>query len=600
MVKTQLILMIFFLCFFLGVESWGPPPPPPPPTALICSTFCATNGCSAWTMADCTSCYSGWTFSNSLGTCDFANTTNNALIDFSDDAGGDISMSIDPGTGCTYSGSTYYYGNYLASDTVTASLSIGTYLSHYAFDVYFDLILVDVGGSNKWDNSVIMYVTYVDANASLTQKLNQTIKVSGGTGGGSGGPGGVNPIGSTSSQCGGSSNDDYYRMVYKTYTHNATGTPINITLKINNTNNNAIWNLREVIYVAYTCNIYCLTCYNKLISNCYSCDASVGYMLSNTTCATSCLTGYGATSDPSLCVLCSSYCSACFEVADNCTTCKSASPWTSYLFYNSSLFYYQCVNPCPLGYYSYVNGSSRTCELCDPSCTSCKTNATYCMSCVTGYGFYKNFCYMPCNVGFYYTNGTSNCTVCPAICQVCSTATNCTVCTTTSPNVAYLLANTCYTTCPSGFFGTSSAGANICAPCASTCTSCTANPTPCTACVTGTYLYGGYCNATCPTGYIAYAGSNQCLNCDQICVGLSINMWFPSTTSNQLYIDMTYTLNLDFTTFNYQTFQTVAITNNDINNFYVTYQITGNNSYRIILKPKGFIFLYNETVTVTT
>lgn len=56
---------------------------------------------------------------------------------------------------------------------------------------------------------------------------------------------------------------------------------------------------------------------------------------------------------------------------------------------------------------------------------------------------------------------------------------------------------------------------------------------------------------------------------------------------------MTYTLDLDFNSFNYATFQTVNVANNDIANFDVTYSITGNNSYRIILKPKGFIFLYN-------
>lgn len=34
--------------------------------------------------------------------------------------------------------------------------------------------------------------------------------------------------------------------------------------------------------------------------------------------------------------------------------------------------------------------------------------------------------------------------------------------------------------------------------------------------------------------------------------------------------------------------------------FNVEYTITSNSSYRIILKPKGYIFLYNETVTVKT
>lgn len=590
MLKTQLILLVVIL--FLHVNSW----PTPPPT-IICSTFCATNGCTAWTMADCSSCYSGWTYSTNLGTCDFANTTNNVVMDYSDDAGGDISMSSDPGTGCTFSSSTYYYGNYKASNSITASLSIGTYTVHYAFDVYLDLLLVDTTGSDKWDNSVTMDATLLNSNSSLDQKLSQSIKVNGG------GSSGVNAIGSTNSACGTNANDNYYRIVYKSYTHNATGTPINVTFQINgNSDNNAIWNMREVIFVAYTCNQYCLSCYNKSISQCYSCDASQGYMLSNTTCSTSCLSGYGLTADPSLCVLCSTYCTTCYGVADNCTVCKTTpSSVKSYLYYNTTLFYSQCLTNCAAyspGY--FANTTSQTCDLCDPSCYSCLTNATHCTSCTTGYGFYNYVCYRPCNTGFYYTNGTSNCTACAAVCSICTTATNCSVCTTTGNSTAYLLNNTCYPTCITGYYGTSIAGANVCVKCTSPCTSCTGTPTPCSACANGTYLYAAACSSTCPTGYVPYSVTNQCLNCDQYCVDLSINMWFPSTTNNMLYIDMTYTYDLNFTSFNYQTFQTVAITNNDINNFNITTQITGTNSYRIIVQPKGFIFLYNETVTVTT
>jgi hypothetical protein len=34
--------------------------------------------------------------------------------------------------------------------------------------------------------------------------------------------------------------------------------------------------------------------------------------------------------------------------------------------------------------------------------------------------------------------------------------------------------------------------------------------------------------------------------------------------------------------------------------FNINYVQTGSNSYRIILKPKGYIFIYNVTFTVTT
>ena len=52
-------------------------------------------------------------------------------------------MDMDPGDGCKFSGNTYYYGKYKASQKVKASLTMGAYISHYAFDVYFNLILVD-------------------------------------------------------------------------------------------------------------------------------------------------------------------------------------------------------------------------------------------------------------------------------------------------------------------------------------------------------------------------------------------------------------------------------------------------------------------------
>ena len=343
--------------------------------------------------------------------------------------------------------------------------------------------------------------------------------------------------------------------------------------------------------MARTCNMYCLSCYGAAISNCYACDVTQGYMLSNTTCATTCLTGYGYTFDPSLCVLCDKNCTTCFGVADNCTVCKSGSPYTSYLYFNSTQGYSQCLNPCPPSY--FANTTARTCDLCDPNCTACITKSTYCTACVIGYGYYQHYCFMPCPTGFYYTNGTSNCSLCNITCQQCLNSTDCTVCMTSGPNTAYLLGVICYTTCPAGYFNFNNSGVNICQGCATTCATCTGNPSPCQSCNNGSFLYNGVCGATCPTGLIAYVPWNMCLDCNVWCVSLTIKMWFPTVTNNVLYIDMTYSQPLDFNTFDYMNFQSLSITNNDMSNFDVTYQITGADSYRIIVQPKGFIFLYN-------
>ena len=67
---------------------------------------------------------------------------------------------------------------------------------------------------------------------------------------------------------------------------------------------------------------------------------------------------------------------------------------------------------------------------------------------------------------------------------------------------------------------------------------------------------------------------------------------------------MQFTEDLDFTTFDYQNFQTINITSKDLaytmDMFNVTYTQISNSCYRITLEPKTYIFLYNATFTVTT
>lgn len=67
---------------------------------------------------------------------------------------------------------------------------------------------------------------------------------------------------------------------------------------------------------------------------------------------------------------------------------------------------------------------------------------------------------------------------------------------------------------------------------------------------------------------------------------------------------MQFSQDLNFTTFNYLTFQTITITSQNIqytlDMFTVTYSFMSSSAYRIILEPKTYIFLYNATFTVTT
>jgi hypothetical protein len=74
--------------------------------------------------------------------------------------------------------------------------------------------------------------------------------------------------------------------------------------------------------------------------------------------------------------------------------------------------------------------------------------------------------------------------------------------------------------------------------------------------------------------------------------------------STEIYIDMTFTQSLNFTSFNYQNFQTITISSSNmaytLSMFTVTYKLMSGSAYRISLKPAGYIFLYNATFTVTT
>ena len=81
-------------------------------------------------------------------------------------------------------------------------------------------------------------------------------------------------------------------------------------------------------------------------------------------------------------------------------------------------------------------------------------------------------------------------------------------------------------------------------------------------------------------------------------------MYFPSVVNDKIYIDMQFTQDLNFTTFDWQNFQTINITSKSIkytlDMFYTNYTQVSGSCYRIILEPKTYIFLYNATFTVTT
>lgn len=330
--------------------------------------------------------------------------------------------------------------------------------------------------------------------------------------------------------------------------------------------------------------------------------------LSGTTCNETCLTGYGYQSTPNFCILCDLNCTICYELPVNCSACTTYGTYESFLYSITN----QCLAICPPGY--FANVTTHTCDLCNTNCTACIYTANYCTACITYFGYANHVCYNPCPVGYYNNTNGTNCTACSVYCYICvDPADLCTVCTTVSPYIAYLYNTTnatgqCLRVCPAGWYPEtySGAGPNLCLACPTECLTCTGNPTPCQTCIANYYLYLSTCINPCPDGYFATntTGTGTCLYCNTWCVDLTIDMYFPTAMNKQIYIDMQFSRELDFTTFDYQNFQAITISSSnmhyDLSMFTVTYKVIGKGTYRIILEPVGYIFLYNATFTVTT
>ena len=146
----------------------------------------------------------------------------------------------------------------------------------------------------------------------------------------------------------------------------------------------------------------------------------------------------------------------------------------------------------------------------------------------------------------------------------------------------------------------------MCLACDSVCIACTGFPTPCSVCATGYYLYSSTCINPCPTSYFAFnvSGTGYCLDCATYCVKSTISMYFPSITNSELWIDMSFNWKLDYSTFDKTAYQSITIASGEygytLDMFNVTYVEVSQSLYRIKLKPKSYIFLYNATFTVTT
>jgi proprotein convertase subtilisin/kexin type 5 len=164
-------------------------------------------------------------------------------------------------------------------------------------------------------------------------------------------------------------------------------------------------------------------------------------------CDANCLTGYGPSPTPNLCVACTYPCLDCNYSATNCTSCNQTN--TTYLLFPVSTYVHDCVTSCPVAYFENTTGLS--CVSCSNGCIDC-TNKTYCYNCniiagylyVPGWSSTTSSCSKPCPSQYYQFNST-NCSYCNTECYKCSySPSNCSQCQSTGSSRSFLLSSSCF------------------------------------------------------------------------------------------------------------------------------------------------------------
>lgn len=78
-------------------------------------------------------------------------------------------------------------------------------------------------------------------------------------------------------------------------------------------------------------------------------------------------------------------------------------------------------------------------------------------------------------------------------------------------------------------------------------------------------------------------------------------MYMEDSTNQRILVDLEFDYDLDQATFPVSTFQNFTFNDPNVNIslFALSYVWTSSKSYRIIMEPSSFIFLYNCSITVT-
>jgi hypothetical protein len=144
----------------------------------------------------------------------------------------------------------------------------------------------------------------------------------------------------------------------------------------------------------------------------------------------------------------------CLKCIEPCKSCFNATHCKSCLDDNKHLFNGQCVESCPVGYFS---DNANKCSACYPSCSECKgPSSGNCLSCSIGFNFNQidNTCKSICPDATFYNTNTNSCQICDASsCHFCiKSPTTCTKCL--QPKVLDLSTMKCKICCSRSIHGT--------------------------------------------------------------------------------------------------------------------------------------------------
>lgn len=302
--------------------------------------------------------------------------------------------------------------------------------------------------------------------------------------------------------------------------YSSTGQPIDAVQSGTTTN--------ATFYLTCSSNNYCNTCYaNGSCSSCYALGTGYNtnftygayYLITSTgVCVQSCTGNFYASTSKS-CLQCTAPCYGCSVTDSNCTSCINYTiNGLSYYYYNSS-----CITTCPSGY--YASSSGNTCQVCANPCLTCSGSNVYCTSCFTNKYLSTRLGTCGdasiCNASYEYPDSTTfKCTNCSASCNGCSiNSTHCAACQTGYIiDIAYgtTLPGRCTNLCPSGTVNdTAKIMGGGCTCNYTACATCQTTVNTCLSCNGSKYLQSGACVSTCSSGY--YLSNLSCISCISNC-----------------------------------------------------------------------------------